>query len=66
MRDSTLADDIASAERDVIDAAVALIMDDQIDDWGYTWAENLGDLREAVEHLEALRKLANTTQGEEQ
>jgi hypothetical protein len=66
MNETSLDDDIARAERDVIDAAVALIMDDQIDDWGYTWAENLGDLREAVKHLEALRKLANTTQGDEQ
>jgi len=66
MKESTLADDIARAERDVIAAACELVMGSDADPWGYDWDTHLDTLDGAVRHLTALRKLANTMQGEEQ
>jgi hypothetical protein len=66
MKDSTLADDIARAERDVIDAACELVMGSDGDPWGYDYDRNLDALDGAVRHLTALRKLATTMQGDEQ
>jgi hypothetical protein len=65
MKDSTLADDIARAERDVIAAACELVMGADADPWGYDHDRHLDALDGAVRHLTALRKLANTIQGEQ-
>jgi len=65
MNETSLDDDIARAERDVIAAACELVMGADADPWGYDYDRHLATLDGAVRHLTALRKLANTTQGEQ-
>jgi hypothetical protein len=64
MNETSLDDDIARAERETIDAACDLVMGADADPWGYDWDTHLDTLDGAVRHLTALRKLANTTQGD--
>jgi len=54
---------LAQAERSVLDAAVAFCTDDPSDPWDYGKDSALVVLENAVRHLTALRKLANTTEG---
>jgi hypothetical protein len=63
----TLANDIARGERDVIDAACALVTGAAADPWGYDYDVHTDTLDAAVRHLTALRTLANAVrQGGEQ
>jgi hypothetical protein len=66
MNETSLDDDIARAERETIDAACEMIMGSDADPWGYDHDRHLDTLDGAVRHLTALRKLANTMQGDEQ
>jgi hypothetical protein len=65
MSATSLDDDIARAERDVIDAACQLVMGSVDDPWGYDNDFHADALDAAVRHLTALQKLAIVAQGEE-